>query len=111
MYIRFEKKDNILIAYLLGELDHHTAEEARSKIDDKIDREKVNKLIISFSGVTFMDSSGIGVVVGRYKKLLMRKGIVSIAEVKEPVRKVFELSGMFKIINSYDSIDDALANV
>ncbi|MDT8716504.1 anti-sigma F factor antagonist [Clostridium sp. 19966] len=111
MYIRFDKKDNILIAYLLGELDHHSAEEVRSKIDDKIDREKVNKLIISFYGVTFMDSSGIGVVVGRYKKLSMRKGIVCIAEAKDPVKKVFELSGMFKIIHSYESIDDAVVNM
>ena len=67
MYIKFDNKDNKLIVQLVGELDHHSAAEVRNKIDDRLEREKVTKLIMNFSGVTFMDSSGIGVVIGRYK--------------------------------------------
>ncbi|MDP4179379.1 MAG: anti-sigma F factor antagonist [Bacillota bacterium] len=108
MYLTFDKENNILIAHMAGELDHHSSEEVRNKIDDRIERCKIEKLIMDFSNVTFMDSSGIGVVIGRYKKLSIKKGIVCIANVKESVRRVFELSGMFKIINVYSNIDEAI---
>ena len=59
---------------LLAELDHHSAEEVRVKIDDRIDRDNIKKVILNFREVTFMDSSGIGVVIGRYKKIKNRDG-------------------------------------
>lgn len=108
MYIKIDKKDDKLVVQLMGELDHHSAEEVRNKIDDRIDREKINKLIMNFSGVTFMDSSGIGVVIGRYKKLALRNGAVCVTDVKDSVKRVFELSGMFKIIKMFDSVDEAV---
>jgi stage II sporulation protein AA (anti-sigma F factor antagonist) len=111
MYINFKTENDKLIVYMMGELDHHSAEEVRNKIDDRIDREKLNKLIIDFSGVTFMDSSGIGVIIGRYKKVALKKGNICVAEVNEAVRKVFELSGMFKIVKVFDKIEDAIASI
>ncbi len=108
MYLRFSKEGNTLIIGLNGDLDHHSAEEVRNKIDDRIDRDKINKLILDFSGVTFMDSSGIGVVIGRYKKLNMRDGEVLIAEINNNVKRVFELSGLFKIIKTYNTVEEAL---
>lgn len=111
MYLRFSKEGNTLIIGLNGELDHHSAEEVRNKIDDRIDRDKINKLILDFSGVTFMDSSGIGVVIGRYKKLNMRDGVVCIAEINNNVKRVFELSGLFKIIKAYNTVEEALNRV
>ncbi|MDP4090670.1 MAG: anti-sigma F factor antagonist [Bacillota bacterium] len=111
MNIKFDKKSDKLIVELTGELDHHSAEEVRNKIDDRLDRERINKLILNFSGVTFMDSSGIGVVIGRYKKLSLRNGMVSITDVKDPVKRVFELSGMFKIIKLYSSVQEAVINM
>lgn len=74
MYLKFEKQKNILITTLSGELDHNSAEEVRVKIDDRIDRDNIEKVILNFSGVTFMDSSGIGAVLGRYKKLSNKGG-------------------------------------
>ncbi|OFI04946.1 anti-sigma F factor antagonist [Clostridium acetireducens DSM 10703] len=111
MLIDFEKKEDKLIAHLVGELDHHSAEEVRIKIDDRLQRDLINKLIMDFSKVTFMDSSGIGVVIGRYKKLLLKNGVVCITNVKESVKRVFELSGMFKIIPLYNSVEEALKNI
>lgn len=111
MYIKFDKKDDKLIVQLIGELDHHSAEEVRNKIDDRIDRDRINKLILNFAGVTFMDSSGIGVVIGRYKKLSLRNGAVGVTDVKDSVKRVFELSGMFKIIRLYDSVQEAVINL
>lgn len=111
MYLKFDNIDDKLIVNLMGELDHHSAEEVRNKIDDRIDREKLNKLIMNFSGVTFMDSSGIGVVIGRYKKLSLKNGFVCVTDVRDSVKRVFELSGMFKIIKIYESVDEAVISL
>lgn len=111
MYLEFENKNDKLIVSMSGELDHHSAEEVRNKIDDRLDRDNITKLVMDFSGVSFMDSSGIGVVIGRYKKLSMKKGNICIARVSDSVKRVFELSGMFKIIKLYDSIEEAIESI
>ncbi|WP_055071290.1 anti-sigma F factor antagonist [Clostridium massiliamazoniense] len=108
MYIDFNRKNDCLIVKLIGELDHHSAEEVRVKIDDRIDRNNEEKLIFDFSSVSFMDSSGIGVIIGRYKKIMMRNGKVAIADVNSRIKRVFELSGMFKIIKVYETVEDAI---
>ena len=99
MYIGFEKKGDILIANLSGELDHNSAESVRVKIDDRIDKDNIIKVILNFSGVTFMDSSGIGAVVGRYKKICNRGAKLCITDASKNVDKIFELSGLYKLID------------
>lgn len=111
MYLEFENIEDILIVHLKGELDHHSAEEVRNLIDDRLERNSIIKLVMDFSGVTFMDSSGIGVVIGRYKKLLLKKGTLSVTSINETIRRVFEISGMFKIIKVYDYVENAVANI
>ena len=58
-----------------------------------------------------MDSSGIGVIIGRYKKIMMRSGKVAIADVNSRIKRVFELSGMFKIIKVYGTVEDAIESM
>ncbi len=111
MNLNFETKGDNLVVHMMGELDHHSAEEVRNKVDDRLERDGFNKLVMDFSGVTFMDSSGIGVVIGRYRKLSLKKGRVYICKVTGSVKRVFELSGMFKIIPLYDSVEQALDNM
>lgn len=111
MYLSFDNREEKLIISLVGELDHHSAEEVRVKIDDRIERDNIKKVILNFSGVTFMDSSGIGVVVGRYKKLKQAGGNLCITDVKKGVNRVFELSGLFKVINCYNDVREALNNI
>lgn len=111
MNLSFEKNGDKLIVHMIGELDHHSAEEVRNKVDNRLDTDGFIKLIMDFSGVTFMDSSGIGVVIGRYKKLSLKKGKVYITRVSGSVKRVFELSGMFKIIPMFESIENALDNM
>lgn len=108
MYLKFDKIEDKLIVSLIGELDHHSAEEVRVKIDDRIDRDDIRKVVLDFKEVTFMDSSGIGVVIGRFKKMQSRTGKVCVADVSRNANKVFELSGLYKIIDSYSSIDEAV---
>ena len=111
MYLKFEKNNDKLIVDFIGELDHHSAEEVRVKVDDRIERDNIKKLILNFSGVTFMDSSGIGGVVGRFKKISSLGGSLSITNISNNVKKVFELSGLFKIIKNYDTVDEALKSM
>lgn len=110
MYLNFKNIGQKLVVYMTGELDHHSAEEVRIKIDDRLERENINYLIMDFSGVTFMDSSGIGAVIGRYKKISAKGGKVSVTRVNEPIKRVFELSGLFKIISLYESVEEAANN-
>lgn len=108
MYLDFEKQENILIITLSGELDHNSAEEVRVRIDDRIDRDNIEKVILNFSGVTFMDSSGIGAVLGRYKKLSNKGGQLCIAKPNKNVNRIFELAGLYKIIKNYNTVDEAV---
>lgn len=111
MYLEFDHSDEKLIIKLSGELDHHSAEEVRTKIDDRIEKNNSIKVIMDFSNVSFMDSSGIGVVIGRYKKVSMKKGILCIVDAKESVKRVFDLSGLFKIIKLYNNVEEALKSM
>ncbi len=111
MILKFEPVEENLIVYLQGELDHHSAEEVRSRVDDVLDKENYKNLIFNFEGVNFMDSSGIGVVIGRYKKMTVKNGIVCVTNVKSSVKRIFELSGMHKIISLYDKVEDALNGI
>ncbi|MHC6180687.1 anti-sigma F factor antagonist [Clostridium sp. JNZ X4-2] len=111
MNLEFKVRVDKLIVGIKGELDHHSAEEVRNKIDDRLDRDGLDKLIMDFSGVSFMDSSGIGVVIGRYKKLNLKNGAMCIAGATDLVKRVFELSGLFKIIKLYDSVEEAIENI
>ncbi len=111
MLLKFEKMEDTLVVMLIGELDHHSAEEVRVKIDDRIERDDIKKVVMNFKDVTFMDSSGIGVVIGRYKKLQSRNGKVYVAEVNKRVDKVFSLSGIYKIIKVFESVNEAVKSI
>ena len=111
MFLKFNKIDDKLVVFFIGELDHHSAEEVRVKIDDRIERDNIQKVIMDFEEVTFMDSSGIGVVIGRFKKLQNRDGKVCVVNVNKRVDKVFKLSGLYKIINSYSSVSEAVESM
>lgn len=111
MFLKFDTIGRTLVIGLVGELDHHSAESVRIKIDNKIDEFGANHLIFDFSGVNFMDSSGIGVIIGRYRRVSECGGRVAITNLKPQIRKVFELGGLFKIIKEFSSIDEAAASM
>jgi stage II sporulation protein AA (anti-sigma F factor antagonist) len=83
---------------LNGELDEHSALFVRNKLDELIDSADVRKLIIELSGLNFMDSTGIGVLLGRYKKLSNLGIPILIANPNKSVDKILTLSGIYKIM-------------
>lgn len=86
-----------LIALLDGEIDHHTAKGAREKIDFEIENNSPKKLILDFSDVTFMDSSGIGLIMGRYKLMKTVGGEVRIKNPSPNTLRVLKLAGMDRL--------------
>lgn len=108
LQIMLEHKEKSLVVHLFGELDHHYAIEIREKIDVEIFSSNVDKLIFDFSNVSFMDSSGIGVIMGRYKMMQARGGCVVLAAVNQNVEKLMSVSGLRKIIPEFHTLDEAL---
>lgn len=93
-------ENNILTACIYGEIDHHTARGIREKIDEKIETSMPKKLILDFSKVGFMDSSGIGLIMGRYKLISRFGGTVSVINTNDAVNKVLILSGVMALIDN-----------
>lgn len=97
-----------LVIRLNEELDHHNALGIREKADKLIDRNHIKNIVFDFSGAGFMDSAGIGVIMGRYKKVIFIGGKTAVANVNTTVDRVFHLSGLYKIIDKYDTVEAAL---
>ncbi len=92
--MRILNSDNILTVYLSGEIDHHTASPIRTKIDTELLKSRPGELILDFSEVTFMDSSGVGLVLGRYKTALSVSCKTAVCGLKPRDKRILMMSGM-----------------
>jgi stage II sporulation protein AA (anti-sigma F factor antagonist) len=108
LLLKLESKNNYLIARLEGELDHHSSESTREKIDKYISEKNLNKIILDLSKLTFMDSSGIGLVMGRYKKVTEKRGKMMIVGDNRNIERILNMSGLLKIIELYPTIEQAV---
>ena len=99
MEIKTETIGTTLVVKLYGEIDHHTATEIRSVMDKELMLKNIINIVMDFDGVTFMDSSGIGMIVGRYKQVASRGGKMMIIRVKPQVDRILEISGLKKIMD------------
>ena len=98
MESEFLKEDKLLLIKITEEIDHHSTEKIRRLADNEITRYMPRKVVFDFNKVSFMDSSGIGMIIGRYKTANMLGGVVEMTNVKPSIQKIFEMSGVFKII-------------
>lgn len=108
MNITYEIKQRSLIVKLGAEIDHHHAEIIRNKIDQLIDMNAIKVLIFDFSDTVFMDSSGIGVIMGRYKKMKDMGGDVGLIHVSIQIQKLLKLSGVYRLVKNYEDANDAM---
>lgn len=104
----FEVVNQCLIIRISNDLDHHRAMELREKADTLIDREGIRNIVFDFDGVTFMDSSGIGMIMGRYKRVIFTGGKVGVTGISSGVDRIFRISGLYKIIEKYDTVKEAI---
>jgi stage II sporulation protein AA (anti-sigma F factor antagonist) len=107
MDILFTKRDRNIIISLEGEIDHHAADALKYKIDREYDRSRAKNIIFDFGKVEFMDSSGIGMIIGRYKNVERQGGEVRAVCSNAAVRRIIEVSGLGRLIKCYNSTDDA----
>jgi stage II sporulation protein AA (anti-sigma F factor antagonist) len=90
-------KKNILYVRLDGELDQHTVEDLRLRISELIEKYQIRYLVLNFFKLQFMDSSGVGFIIGRYNRLKKTAGGVVLCSLNEHIRKLVLLSGLNKI--------------
>lgn len=95
---RFERDTGRLLVQMPRELDHHSAEKLRAETDYMLAGYQVRTIIFDFQNTVFMDSSGIGVIIGRCKNINFAGGRVVAIHLNEQIQKIFKVSGLFKIV-------------
>ncbi|SDI97103.1 anti-sigma F factor antagonist [Salimicrobium halophilum] len=104
----YEVHDNLLIIRLEGELDHHEADKLRKEWQWWLKEKRKRHVLLELSGLDFMDSSGLGVVLGRYKEIQANEGMLMISGVSSEVDRLFELSGLKKLLPFAVTEEEAL---
>jgi stage II sporulation protein AA (anti-sigma F factor antagonist) len=106
--ITTEIKQRVLIVRVEGELDMHVADMFRTTVEEALEKAGVKNLILNLANVTFIDSSGLGVILGRYKRISQLGGKMSAVQLQPQVEKIFELSGLLRIMKLYPTESQAL---
>ncbi len=99
MDVRFCKEGNALVVMMEGELDHHTASRARERIDSKFLMEPVKNMIMDLSKVTFMDSAGIGLIMGRLSRVNSVGGRMRLRKPKPEIEKLLKMSRIESVVD------------
>lgn len=110
-YIHYEICQNCLIIYITQELDHHAVTILREQSDRLIEAGDIRHIIFDFKDTDFMDSSGIGLIMGRYKRVMFRGGKAAVSNVGDGVNRIFQLSGLYKIIGKYATAQEAVTGL
>ena len=87
-------ENGVLTAKLSGEIDHHIAPKIRAGIDAKCESYRPAKLVLDFGSVSFMDSSGIGLIMGRYRCISLLGGRMEVVNIPPSLKKIFVISGI-----------------
>ena len=95
---RYEIQGNCLIIHLPKEVDHMVSDEIRKESDEIIRRKYIRTITFDFSKTAFMDSSGIGLIMGRYRAMGMRGDCIQAAGVNSYIEKLLHLSGVYKFV-------------
>ena len=102
MEVLYEVRGRNLLIYLPEELDHHNAKIITEQSDWYIISNKIQNIIFNFKRTKFMDSSGIGVIMGRYKTICLLGGEIWAVHANKRIQKILTLSGMTKIMQIYE---------
>jgi stage II sporulation protein AA (anti-sigma F factor antagonist) len=100
--------DKILILHLFGDFDHSNSELIKNRVRKELNINNCNSLIVDFSMVDFMDSSAIGMLIGRYKDITLLGGKIAVCGIKGNLERIYTLSGLYKIIENKDTVEKAI---
>ena len=104
----YEAKGQILIIHMPKELDHHNCRNLRYETNLLMAENYISKLIFDFSRTTFMDSSGIGILLNRYKQIKASGGTVSFYGASSQIRRILKLGGMLNLMPQFESKEEAI---
>ena len=96
--VKWKQSGDALTVYLSGEIDHCAAEKLKGEIESLIQKSKDKPLVLDFSSVTFMDSSGIGMLIGRYKTKMACGGKMYADGMHAAVERLYRMAGLHRII-------------
>ncbi len=105
----YEARGQVLVIHLPKELDHHNCRNLRYETDLLLAENYINKIVFDFSRTVFMDSSGIGIVLNRYKQMERSGGKVAICGAGAQIMRVLTIGGIGKLVPRYDSMEAAVA--
>ncbi|UOX64837.1 STAS domain-containing protein [Anaerotruncus colihominis] len=97
MSVQIDLTDELVTAHIIGDIDHHNAREMRETIDDAVLKAQARALELDFRDVTFMDSSGIGLVMGRFKLMQEVGGSLRVVNIAGHLKKVMMLAGLDRL--------------
>ena len=98
MEVKYYEKERLLLFKITEEIDEFEVKKIRRRADYEIERFSPKRVVFDFDNVTFMDSAGIGLIIGRYKLINMIGGELKIANVNTQIQKIFEMSGLLRLI-------------
>ncbi len=96
-------RGNVLVVSLSGELDHHSADELRQAIEKELDKDIARHILLDLSQLVFMDSSGVGVLLGRYRRVLAQGGKMAAYALHPHLKRLYELAALSKVIPAFAS--------
>lgn len=106
--IELDVRETVLCIRLSGELDHHAAEDLRTKVTEVLAASPIKHILLNLENLAFMDSSGLGVILGRYKQIKSAGGEMVVCAISPAVQRLFDMSGLFKIIRLEEDEQKAL---
>ncbi len=109
MNVKHFMEDRLLVFEITEDVDHHSSEIIRRRADYEIQRFMPKRVIFDFNRVVFMDSAGIGLVIGRYKSVTALGGTFEMTNVSDNLRRIFEMAGILKIIPIVNSLEKKIS--
>ena len=106
MEVKYYEKERLLLFKITEEIDEFEVKKIRRRADYEIERFSPKRVVFDFDNVTFMDSAGIGMVIGRYKQTALLGGKMELANLTDSVRKIFKMSGVLKLIPEVKLIEE-----
>ena len=107
MDIKCTERNGNLVVKIAGEIDHHSAEKIRQEAEREFYRVGAKNMVFDFAHVGFMDSSGIGMIIGRYKEVKKVGGKVFAINIGPEISRIFDMSGLRKIVPCFQSLVEA----
>lgn len=107
----FEVKGETLILHLPEELDHHVAGQIREETDIYFTEKRIRDVIFDYQNTSFMDSSGIGLIMGRYREVRYLRGDVYIVGIHDKIARILEISGLYRVAKRRADVEDAMRDI